>query len=296
MNWELFYQYLVSGLIMGTIYCLMGLGITFIYSLMKMINWSMGEFYMLGSYIQYFLVVYLLGPEYWYVGVIIAMAGTFVVGILVERSVIRPMFTGIVERSNEYATIVTVTMMLLFRNLAIGFVGPYVYSPPGYYRVVHLGSLPINGSKFAAFLGTFFILCAFFLFIKKTWYGRALRGSSQNRLSIQIAGIDVLNMDQLGFGVGVALAAAAGALLAPVYLAYPECGAISTMKGFEIMIIGGLGSVPGVFVAGLLLGVVESMGSFFISSSFRDVYGFVLLLVLLAIRPQGLFGERERLA
>ena len=101
MDWELFYQYLVSGLIMGIIYCLMGLGITFIYSLMKMINWSMGEFYMLGSYIQYFLVVYLLGSEYWYVGVIIAMAGTFVVGILVERSVIRPMFTGIVERSNE---------------------------------------------------------------------------------------------------------------------------------------------------------------------------------------------------
>jgi len=292
---ELFYQYLISGLVMGTVYCLMGIGITFIYSLMKMLNWAMGEFYMLGAYAQYFLLTYFLGPHLWYVGVLLAMIGTLLVGMLVERTLIKPMFTGIAERRDEYATIVTVTLMLLLRNLAIGIFGPYIYRAPSLYKPIHLGVLSMSGTKFAAFIGSIMVMLFFFIFAKKTWLGLALRGSAQNRLGIQLAGINVLNMDQVGFGAGVALAAAAGALLAPVYMAYPECGALSTMKGFEILVIGGLGSIPGVFVAGLMLGLVESLGSLFISSTFRDAYGFVLLLIMLFFRPYGLFGEKERL-
>jgi branched-chain amino acid transport system permease protein len=98
----------------------------------------------------------------------------------------------------------------------------------------------------------------------------------------------------LAFGVGVALAAAAGALLAPDFLVYPENGAISTFKGFEIIVIGGLGSLMGSVVGGLLLGLIEALGSVFLSPGYKDLYGFVLLLGLLAFRPTGLFGERER--
>ena len=98
----------------------------------------------------------------------------------------------------------------------------------------------------------------------------------------------------LAFGVGVALAAAAGALLAPDFLVYPENGAISTFKGFEIIVIGGLGSIPGSVVGGVLLGVIEALGSVFIASAYKDLYGFVLLIALLVLRPTGLFGERER--
>ena len=145
-----------------------------------------------------------------------------------------------------------------------------------------------------ALIATVVLLALFAVVIKRTWVGRALRGSAQNRVGIQTAGIDVLRLDMVAFGVGVALAAAAGALLAPDFLVYPENGAISTFKGFEIIVIGGLGSLLGSIVGGVLLGVIEALGSVFLSAAYKDLYGFLLLLLLLVFRPTGLFGERER--
>src|ERR1700675_2520956 len=119
MDFHLFSQYLLSGIVIGIIYSLMALGITFIYSIMKMINWSMGEFYMIGSYVQYALITTLLGPKLWWLALPIAMAVVVVLGLVIQRWLLRPMFVGAVERRDEYATIITIAMMLLFRNLAI---------------------------------------------------------------------------------------------------------------------------------------------------------------------------------
>jgi len=287
-------QYVLSGVVIGVIYSLMALGITFIYSIMKMINWGMGEFYMIGSYVQYALIVGLVGPSRWYLAVPLAMGAVFVLGLVVQRFLLRPMFVGGVERRDEYATIITIALMVLFRNLAIVLGGPNQYAPPDYARPVTLGTLPISGNRFVALIGTLVLLGLFYLVIKKTWVGRALRGAAQNRVGIQTAGIDVLRLDMIAFGVGVALAAAAGALLAPDFLVYPENGAISTFKGFEIIVIGGLGSVLGSVVGGVLLGVIEALGSVFVSAAYKDLYGFLLLIALLVFRPTGLFGERER--
>src|SRR2546429_280621 len=194
----------------------MALGITFIYSIMKMINWAMGEFYMIGSYVQYALLGTLLPPQRWDLALPVALVAAIV------------------------------------------------------------------------------LLTLFSLMVKQTWLGRAFRGAAQNRVGIQTAGIDVLRLDMLAFGVGVALAAAAGALLAPDFLVYPENGSISTFKGFEIIVIGGLGSIPGSVVGGVLLGVIEALGSVFIASAYKDLYGFVLLIALPVLPPTGPFGERER--
>jgi branched-chain amino acid transport system permease protein len=287
-------QYILSGLVIGVLYSLMALGITFIYSVMKMINWGMGEFFMIGSYVQYALIVTVLGPSRWWLAVPIAMASVFLLGLVVQRWLLRPMFVGGIERRDEYATVVTIAMMVLFRNLAIVLGGPNQYAPPDYARPVTLITLPISGNRFVALVGTVILLGLFFLVIKRTWIGRALRGAAQNRVGIQTAGVDVLRLDMVAFGVGVALAAGAGALLAPDFLVYPENGAISTFKGFEIIVIGGLGSILGSIVAGVLLGVIEALGSVFISAAYKDLYGFLLLIGLLVFRPTGLFGERER--
>ena len=289
-------QYVLSGVVIGILYSLMALGITFIYSVMKMINWAMGEFFMIGSYVQYALIVTVLGPSRWWLALPVAMGSVFLLGLLVQRVLLRPMFVGGIERRDEYATIVTIAMMVLFRNFAIALGGPNQYAPPDYARPVTLGTLPISGNRFVALMGTVVLLALFFLVIKKTWIGRALRGAAQNRVGIQTAGVDVLRLDMVAFGVGVALAAAAGALLAPDFLVYPENGAISTFKGFEIIVIGGLGSILGSVVAGVLLGVIEALGSVFISAAYKDLYGFLLLIALLVFRPTGLFGERERTA
>ncbi|MBI3455813.1 MAG: branched-chain amino acid ABC transporter permease [Candidatus Rokubacteria bacterium] len=248
-------QYVLSGLVIGVIYSLMALGITFIYSIMKMINWGMGEFYMIGSYVQYVLLATLLGPDRWYVALPLAMGTVFLLGLVTQRVLLRPMFVGVIERRDEYATIITIALMVFFRNLAIVLGGPNQYAPRDYAR-----------------------------------------GAAQNRMGIQTAGIDVLRLDMLAFGVGVALAAAAGALLAPDFLVYPENGAISTFKGFEIIVIGGLGSILGSIVGGVLLGMIEALGSVFLSAAYKDLYGFLLLIALLVFRPTGLFGERERTA
>jgi branched-chain amino acid transport system permease protein len=292
----LFSQILLSGLVLGLLYALMAVGITFIYSIMKMINWSMGEYYMIGSYLQYLLLVHVLGFQYWYVGVPVAAFLTFLLGMLIQRLLLKPMYVGEAGRRDEYAAIITVTMMVLFRNLAIVVAGPNIYSTKDYAGPVVLGTLPMSGNRLVAMLGTVVILVVFYLVIKKSWIGLAFRGAAQNRVGIQTAGLNVRRIDELAFGIGVAMAAAAGALLAPVFLIYPENGVITTLKGFEIIVIGGLGSIPGCLVAALLLGVVEKLGAVYISSSYEHLYGFLLLMLLLAVRPTGLFGERERLA
>jgi branched-chain amino acid transport system permease protein len=289
-------QYLLAGLVIGVLYSLMALGISFIYSIMKMINWSMGEFFMIGSYVQYALIVTVVGADRWWAALPVAMASVFLLGLLIQRLLLRPMYVGMVERRDEYATIVTIALMIFFRNLAIVVGGPNQYAPPDYARPVTLGTLPISGNRFVALVGTVVLLALFFLVIKTTWIGRALRGAAQNRVGIQTAGVDVLRLDMIAFGVGVALAAGAGALLAPDFLVYPENGSISTFKGFEIIVIGGLGSIPGALVGAVLLGVIEAFGSVLVSAAYKDLYGFVLLITLLVLRPTGLFGERERTA
>src|SRR5439155_13296547 len=245
-------------------------------------------------YVQYALIASFLGPRRWWIALPIAMGVVFLLGLGVQRWLLRPMFVGAVERRDEYATIVTIAMMLFFRNLAIVLGGPNQYAPGDYARPKMIGTLPISGNRFVALVATFVLLAAFYLVVTRTWIGRALRGAAQHRVAIQTAGIDVLRLDMLAFGVGVALAAAAGALLAPDFLVYPENGAISTFKGFEIIVIGGLGSIPGSVVGGVLLGVIEALGSVFIASAYKDLYGFLLLIALLVFRPTGLVGERER--
>ncbi len=294
MDATLLVQYVLAGLVIGAIYCLMAVGITFIYSVVRMINWAMGEFYMIGGYLQYFVLSSWLGPQRWYLGVILSAGATAVLGMAVQRVLLRPMFTGQLERLDEYATIVTIALTVLLRNLAIVLFGPYQFSPPDYLPPVQLGPLPLNGSRFAAFLGAVLLLGLFAVVVRRTWFGLAVRSVAQNRLGALAAGIDLGRTDMLAFGIGVGLAGAAGALLAPVFLVFPEAGALSTMKGFEIIVIGGLGSLPGSIVGGMLLGLVESLGSVVLSPAFRDVYGFALLVAVLAVRPTGLWGERVR--
>src|SRR3989454_4128785 len=154
----------------------MALGITFIYSVMRMINWGMGEFYMIGSYAQYALIVSFFGPQRWYLALPLAMAGVFVLGVIIQRFLLRPMFVGGIERRDEYATIITIALMVLFRNLAIVLGGPNQDPPPDYARPMTLVTLPISGNRVVAGVGTPGPLALVSLVVKKTWVGPPLRG------------------------------------------------------------------------------------------------------------------------
>jgi branched-chain amino acid transport system permease protein len=272
----------------------MALGITFIYSIVRLINWAMGSFYMVGSYLQFILVTQVFGTDRWWMAVPITVAAVFVLGALLEPILIRPMFKGTVDRKDEYATVVTIALLLFMTAVASGLSGPYQRTPGSNLATVMLGPLPVAGPRFAAFVVAIAGIALFYAFIRKTWLGMALRAAADSRAGVQTAGVDLQRLDQFAFGGGVALAALAGALLAPVFLVYPTNGAMTTVKGFEIIIIGGLGSIPGALVGGILLGVVESLGTVMIAAPYQNAYGFLLVLVILLIRPHGLFGARLR--
>ena len=291
---ELFTQTLISGLMIGVLYALMALGITFIYSIVRMINWAMGEFYMLGSYIQYVAVAYALGPKLWWLAVIISTGGTFLIGYLIEPILIKPMHARAMERRDDYATVVTIALLLMLRSLAVAIGGPYQFRPETNLPIMWVGPLPMEGARVAACLCALLALALFYVLMSKTWMGLALRATAQNRVAAQTSGVDVFRLDAVAFGIGVGLAGLAGALLAPLFLVYPTNGVVTTVKGFEIIVIGGIGSIPGALIGGLLLGVVESLGAAFISSPYQNAYGFALVLLVLMVRPYGLFGERGR--
>jgi branched-chain amino acid transport system permease protein len=293
---ELLANFTIAGIMIGVLYALMALGITFIYSIMKMINWSMGEFYMLGSYAQWGLVTLLLGSQFWYLGIIGSMVVVFLLGLVVQKLLISPMFTTGMERKDEYGTVVTIALSLFLRNLVTALSGPDTRTPGRFLPPMQLGTLPVSGDRLAAFVGALLLIVLFYLFLNHTAAGTVFKASSQNRIGVQTAGINILRVDQLAFAIGVMLAAGAGALLAPVFLVFPSNGAVATVKGFEIIIIGGMGSIPGAIIGAMLLGLTESLGSVFISSGLRDVFGFVLLILILLVKPNGLFGERERLS
>jgi branched-chain amino acid transport system permease protein len=278
----------------GVLYALMALGITFIYSIMRMINWAMGEFYMVGSYLQYMLVAWLLGPELWWLAIILSTAGVFVMGLVVQWGLIKPIFKKPPEMRDDYATVVTLALLLFLRSVATGLAGPNQFTPGSNLPIIMVGPMPLAGARVAAFLFALAALALFWAVLRYTWYGLALRAASQSRVGVQTAGIDVLSVDRVAFGIGVALAGLAGALLAPVFLVFPTNGMITTVKGFEIVVIGGLGSIPGALIAGVLLGLVESFGAAFLDSAYQNIYGFILVIAILVLRPTGLFGERGR--
>jgi branched-chain amino acid transport system permease protein len=293
---ELIAQSLLAGIVIGIVYALMALGITFIYSIVKMINWAMGEFYMIGSYVQYFLIIELLGPDLWFIAAPVAALSVFLIGYFLEPLLIKPMFTSGIERKDDYATVVTIALLLMLRNLATALSGPYQRTPGTNLPTVMLGPLPESGARLAAAACALLAMALFYALLKTSWFGLALRASAQSRVGVQTAGVDILRMDRIAFGIGVALAGLAGALLAPVFLVYPTNGVVTTTKGFEIIVIGGLGSIPGALIAGLMLGIVETLGATFLAPAYQNAYGFVLLLIVLLIRPNGLFGERVRQA
>jgi branched-chain amino acid transport system permease protein len=291
---ELVIQTAISGVMIGVLYALMALGITFIYSIMRMVNWAMGEFYMIGSYLQYMLVAWALGPDLWWLAILLSTAGVFVLGLFVQWSLIKPIFKKPPEVRDDYATVITLALLLFLRSVATGLAGPNQFTPGSNLPIIMVGPMPLAGARVAAFLFALAALAIFWAVLRYTWYGLALRAASQSRVGVQTAGIDVLSVDRVAFGIGVALAGLAGALLAPVFLVYPTNGLITTVKGFEIVVIGGLGSIPGALVAGILLGVMESFGAAFVDSAYQNIYGFILVIAILVLRPTGLFGERGR--
>ncbi|MFC6489218.1 branched-chain amino acid ABC transporter permease [Nitratireductor sp. GCM10026969] len=290
----------INGLIVSTFYALTALGLAIIFGVLRIVNFAHGELYMLGGYAYYLAVTALGVPPV--LGVVIAACALMAIGALIEGLLIRPVHRGKVDRPEEYAIMVTFALSILLLNLANSVFGPWPQRPAPLFRGrVEIGELIISGDRLAAAGTAVLLISIVLLALRFTWAGRAVRAVSQNRQAAEIYGISVARVGMIAFGVGAALAGLAGALIGPVFNVTPPMGVVPVIKAYIIVVLGGLGSIPGAVVGALILGQVESFATILIPDpsralAYKDAYGLIVLILVLLIRPQGLFGTRERRA
>ncbi len=283
---QTFVQSLVSGALTGSLYAMIGVGLTVVFGVMRIINLAHGEMVMLGMFGAFW------GQSLWrldpFLSLLLWAPLMFVAGVAIHRFLLRRVIPG-----GELNTLLyTAGLSLLVANLAL-----LVWS--GDYRTITLsyGAEPLRPLGIAiavpllvAFSLAVAITSALWAFLMRSDLGRAIRATSQNADAAILMGVDVERVAAFTFGLGTALAAAAGVLLAPSLYLYPTVGELLIVKCFVVVVLGGLGSVPGAIAGGVLLGVVESLGAVYVSSTYKDGIGFVLFLAVLLYRPSGLFG------
>ncbi len=282
---ETFAQSLVSGVLTGALYAMIGIGLTVVFGVMRIINLAHGEMVMLGMFGAFWgLKLWKLDP---FVSILLWAPLMFFLGMLLYRLLLRKIMPG-----GELNTLLyTAGLSLLIANLALfAWTGDYRTISLSYGRTVRPFGIAIAIPLAVAFALAILVTVALGLFLSRTDLGRAIRATSQNSEAAVLMGIDVERVAMVTFGLGTALAGVAGVLLAPSLYLYPTVGELLIVKCFVIVVLGGLGSVPGAIAGGILLGVVESLGAVYVSSTYKDGIGFVLFLGVLLYRPSGLFG------
>jgi len=277
---------LVAGAVGGALAtALIGIGLTIIFGVMRIINLAHGEMVMLGMFGAFW------GQKLWkldpFVSLLVWTPLMFVAGVLLYRLLLRRIIPG-----GELNTLLyTAGLSLLVANLALlAWTGDYRTISLSYGVTVRPFGIAIAVPLAIAFVLAILITVTLGLFLSRTNLGRAIRATSQNPEASVLMGIDVERVAMVTFGLGTALAGAAGVLLAPSLYLYPTVGELLIVKCFVIVVLGGLGSVPGAIAGGILLGVVESLGAVYVSGAYKDGIGFVLFLAVLLYRPSGLFG------
>ena len=281
-------QALTNGLIVGLLYLLMAIGFTLVFGVMRVVNFAHGEFYMLGAFSAYVFVTKLQLP--FLAAVLATFVLTLIIGWLIEVLVMKG-FRG--DELN--GMIATIGLAMILQNGALMIFGPDPQSMPAVAEgVISLGPVMLPMSRLYVVAFSIVVLVVLYVFLMHTKGGRALRAVVQDIEIANAQGIRSQFMYPLGFGIGVALAAVAGALMAPVFSVSPSIGATPLLKAFLVVILGGLGSIPGAALAALLLGVFESVANTFMSSSFSDMLLFGFVMLMLIFRPAGLLGKSGR--
>ena len=283
-----FLQNLSNGILIGAVYALVGIGLTLVFGVMRTINFAHGDFVVLG---MYFAVIFnsLLGWDP-YFSLLLAIPLGFIFGVLIQKFIL----SKVVNSSPETMMLTTLGISLVIGNILLLTFGGEPKSVQVSYAssTIELGSIRISIVLLLSGMATLFVTSALYILLNKTEIGRAIRATSENRIGAEIVGINTKKIHALVFGIGVALAFSAGVTLIPLLFVAPiTTGALFTVKAFVITVLGGLGNIGAAIAGGLLLGIVEVMGAAYITSSYRDAYGLLAFLVVLLLKPEGLFGK-----
>jgi len=280
-------QSAASGILIGGVYALVGIGLTIIFGVMRVINFAHGELLMIGMYLTW-LIFSSLGIDP-FVSIVITIPLMFVFGAIVQRTLIHRVLNALPQNQ----ILLTIGLGLVLSNLVmLIFTSDYKIITTRYSSsTIHLAGLPLSTPLAISFLVTSVITALLYLFLLKTDTGQAIRATAQDRDAAQLMGINVSWMSVLAFGIGTALAGTAGALVSPTYYIFPQVGSAFTLKAFVIVVLGGMGSVLGATLGGVIIGVTESLAAVYISSGMKEVFGYVLFLLVLLFKPSGLLGR-----
>jgi branched-chain amino acid transport system permease protein len=284
---------LVTGLVYGATLALMALGLTLIFGVARTINFAHGEFYTIGGYAS------VTAASFSHVPPIVSMLCAPLVGAAIGWFLhaallrVRPTFAGFAYA--DYFLIVTFAMSILIANGLLLIYGPGYRTPPSLWQgSVHIQDLTIGGDRLVALAGSVLCAAGLAIYMRTTYTGRSWRAMAQNRLGAEVVGIQVGRASRAVFAVACGIAGLAGALLAPLYSVYPGAGVGPMATSFTIIVLGGMGSIIGALIGGILVGVVEIMGVVYLSSNYAGAYAFGLMILVLLIRPNGFFGTSER--
>jgi branched-chain amino acid transport system permease protein len=279
---------LMNGIVIGVIYALSALGVSLVVGIMNVVNFAHGELYILAGYFS-FIFADALGWNI-YISMAAAVGLVFLFGILIEYTLIRPTYGN-----DMYSLILTFILSIVLQNAYLLIFGPYPNKPPNWVKGATnvLGQFYYGNQRLAALVAGVIVIVAVFVVLKKTWFGKIIRAASQDREMAELNGVNTTSLNMLSFGLGCALAGAAGVILAPVFPVSPTSGLPVALTAFVVVVLGGMGSMWGCIVGGLILGLVENFGAAFISTGYKHIFGFIILILVLAVRPVGLFGRSE---
>jgi len=287
----LFLQQLVNGLTIGGIYALIAVGYTMVYGVIQLINFAHGEIYMLGAFFALTFIAALGMP--FYMAFLLAMACGAVCGMLLDVIAYRPL-----RQSPRLACLITAIGMSIFlQNLAMLIWGsrpkpfPAESLPAWFGKTWHLTHFSLTGFHLFIFAVTIVMMVGLNLLIRKTRFGKAMRAVAQNKTMAALAGINVNRVITLTFAVAGSMGAAAGLMVGAFYNSlYPTMGYLAGVKAFAAAVLGGIGSVPGAMLGGIVLGVAEAMGAGYLSSLYRDGISYAVMILVIIFIPAGFFG------
>lgn len=279
-------QVLISGILVGGIYALISMGLNLILGVVRIINFAHGEFLMLAMYISFFFYsVWGLDP---YVSAVFVVLILFVFGLFIQRIIIQP----ILNTSATVKIFVTLGLSITLQNFALMLWRADFRSVHTAYQtaVIHVGSVAVSIPRLIAFIVAILVAFGMYLFLNKTLVGKAIRAVAMEKRAAALMGINVKRIYLLAFAIGSAIVGLAGALLIPIYYVFPTVGTLFVLISFVVVVLGGMGSMLGAFLGGIIIGLVEAIAGVVIAPGLKEAVYFVIFILVLLFRPSGLFS------
>ena len=287
-----FLQHCLNALMLGGTYALLGIGLTLIFGIMRVVNFTHGELYAFGAYAMYALVMK-LGVNF-FVALVLATGLGIILGGAIEMVLLRTLRSSDIDITMLVMIgawiILQNTEQLAWTGIAQSIATPFPSEP------LVIGPLSVSWNRIFVFAIAALLIVSTWLLVHGTRLGMAMRATFQDRETAALMGVPIQRINTATFALGSGLAAAAGALLGPVFVVTPTMGDLAAAKAFAIVILGGLGNLPGATLGGFILAFAEEIGVAYVSSGYRDAMGFLLIILILLVRPTGIFSQKERIS